>query len=85
VTILTCTGCGATKPEPTGAPSDIYPSEHCGECPPWTCTDCGEPCSAAVLCSCWVLLADLPLADIKALFAADGTFNLTPAPEGDQS
>lgn len=79
MTILTCTGCGATKDAPTGAPTDVYPSEHCGKCPPWTCKDCGEICSAAALCACWVLLADLPLADIKALFAADGMFNITPA------
>jgi hypothetical protein len=79
--ILRCVGCGATKPSPTGDPTDFYPSEHCGECPPWQCADCGGTCSAADLCSCWIVLADLPLADVKAIFAADGMFNITPVPK----
>lgn len=74
--ILTCLNCRATKPEPTGTPTDFYPSEHCGECPPWCCEDCGQMSSADKLCSCWIVLADLPFADVKALFAADGTFNI---------
>jgi hypothetical protein len=56
----------------------MFPSEHCGECPPWTCETCGQECSAAKLCGCWVQLADLATADIKALFAADGTFSVDP-------
>jgi hypothetical protein len=28
-------------------------------------------CSATALCSCWVKVDGLPLADIKALFASD--------------
>jgi hypothetical protein len=78
--ILHCKGCGATKPRPTGDPTDMFPSEHCGECPRWRCEDCGEVSSAAKLCSCWTMLADLPFADVKALFAADGMFNVTPHP-----
>src|SRR6266496_534340 len=61
--ILACKGCGRTKSEPTGAPDDLFPTEHCGECPPWTCETCGEPCSAASLCSCWLSLEGLALAD----------------------
>jgi hypothetical protein len=68
--ILTCRGCGATKPEPTGTPTDFFPSEHCGDCPPWRCEDCGEMDSAAKPCGCWTDLTTMPLADIKALFAA---------------
>jgi hypothetical protein len=79
--ILACKGCGATKPEPDGSPTDLFPSEHCGECPPWTCKDCGGTCSAVELCSCWTRLDLLPLADVKALFAADGTFNVKPVIE----
>ena len=79
--ILCCKNCGATKPEPDGTPTDYFPSDHCGECPPWQCTDCGETCSAAALCSCWIMLADLSLADVKAIFAADGMFNITPIPK----
>jgi hypothetical protein len=74
--ILACSGCGRTKSDPTGDPSDLYPSEHCGDCPPWTCQTCGEVCSAKELCSCWVSLEDMGLADIKALLATDGTFSV---------
>jgi hypothetical protein len=74
--ILTCLNCGATKPEPDGTPTDLYPSSHCGKCPPWKCEDCGEMSSAADLCSCWKSLDGIALADIKAVFAADGTFNI---------
>ncbi|WP_416520104.1 hypothetical protein [Streptomyces achromogenes] len=76
--ILACTSCGATKPEPDGTPTDLFPSAHCGDCPPWTCTDCGEACSASSLCSCWTRLDTLPLADIKAIIAGDGTFDVKP-------
>jgi hypothetical protein len=74
--ILTCKGCGATKQEPTGDPTDHFPAEHCGDCPPWRCGDCGETCAASAPCSCWTSLSDLAFADVKAVFAADGTFNL---------
>lgn len=70
--ILACKGCGATKPEPTGDPTDLFPSGRCGDCPPWRCGDCGEMCSAASLCPCWTRLDALPMADVKALLAADG-------------
>lgn len=75
-TILACKGCGRTKSEPTNTPDDWFPTEHCGACPPWTCETCEEKCSAASLCSCWLPLEALPLADIKAIFAVDGTFSL---------
>lgn len=84
MTILTCTGCGATKSGPTGDPTDLFPSTHCGDCPPWRCEDCGATTSSAKPCPCWVQLDGLPLADIKALFAAVGSFSiggLGPAPE----
>jgi hypothetical protein len=70
--VLVCSGCGATQAgvsDPPSTPAEIEPSEHCGDCPPWTCEDCGETCSAAALCSCWVKLDGLPLADIKGLLA----------------
>lgn len=67
--ILACLGCGATKPGPDGTPSDLFPSAHCGDCPPWICETCGEQCSAAALCSCWVSLEGMSLADIKATLA----------------
>jgi hypothetical protein len=61
-----CLGCGV----PAGtAASNPVPS-HCGHCPPWTCDDCGQPCSMADPCACWISLDGMALADIKALFAA---------------
>lgn len=66
---IVCLGCGRTAPEPQGDPTDLAPSQHCGECPPWRCESCGEMCSATDLCSCWTSLDGLPLADIKALMA----------------
>lgn len=51
-------------------PSCMYPPEHCGKCPPWTCAECGEKCSAEDLCSCWTSLEGMNLADLKAVFAA---------------
>lgn len=46
------------------------------QAPPRRCEDCGEMGSNAAPCSCWVSVKDMPLADAKALFAADGTFNV---------
>lgn len=74
--ILACTGCGATKTEPDGTPNDLFPSAHCGDCPPWTCVTCGEPCSAQALCPCWISFDGMTLADIKAVLADDGTFSV---------
>jgi len=82
--ILTCRGCGATKPAPDGTPTDHHPSDHCGQCPPWQCETCGEMCSAAALCSCWLRIEDLTLADVKALFATiDLGVSLRPTTSGD--
>ena len=78
--ILICNGCGATKPEPTGDPSDLYPAEHCArpECPPWHCGDCDRTVTMAdqMACSCVISLDGMAFADIKAVFARDGGFNL---------
>lgn len=43
--------------------------QHCNECPPWKCETCGEMSSNDDLCSCWIDLTNLALADVKALFA----------------
>ncbi|NED75337.1 hypothetical protein G3I51_24040 [Streptomyces sp. SID9944] len=56
----------------------MFPSLHCGDCPPWTCEDCGQTCSMQEPCQCWIVLDGMSLADIKAVFAADGTFNINP-------
>ena len=82
--LLCCKGCGATKPGPTGDPTDMFPSEHCGDCPPWRCDGCNQMCSMAAPCGCWIRLDAMPLADVKALFAQDGTFNVTPTSKGQQ-
>lgn len=47
---------------------------RCMHCPALECDDCGEPDDRK--CSCWVSIESLSLADKKALFAADGTFNI---------
>jgi hypothetical protein len=76
--IVVCTGCGAMKPEPDGSPSDFGPSEHCGDCPPWLCEDCGEMCSLASLCPCWTPVDQLAHADLKAFLAEAGLSLSTP-------
>lgn len=76
MTLLACKGCGATKSGPDGTPTDMFPSTHCGHCPPWVCDECGATTSMADPCSCWISLEGMSLADQKALFAADGTFSL---------
>ena len=76
--ILACKGCAATKPAPDGTPTDLFPSAHCGDCPPWVCGDCGQTCSATTLCPCWISFDGMALADIKAVFAADGMFDVRP-------
>ena len=47
--------------------------QHCGNCPPTRCEDCGGICDwqSGALCSCWTSTEDLSLADLKALFADD--------------
>lgn len=86
MSILVCKTCLATKPEPTGDPTDFFPSEHCGKCPPWRCEDCGQMSSSDKLCSCWIMFADLPFADVKALFArADLSLNLGQGKDGGPS
>jgi hypothetical protein len=80
--ILSCRGCGAVRTAPCGDPSDLFPSEHCGDCPPWTCEHCGETDSMAAHCGCWIDLTKMALADVKALFAADGSFSVDPAAAG---
>lgn len=74
--VKTCEGCGCLISWTDATPEPI--EEHCAACPPWTCDDCGEIDSYAgePRCACWVSVEDLPLADVKAIFAADGTFNV---------
>jgi hypothetical protein len=47
--------------------------QHCRNCPPTRCEDCGGICDwqSGALCSCWTSTEDLSLADLKALFADD--------------
>lgn len=76
--ILACRKCRRTKTALDGGLTDWIPSGHCGDCPPWRCEDCGETCSAKALCSCWTDLTTMAHADVKALFARDGMFNVAP-------
>jgi hypothetical protein len=76
-----CLNCGADAGD-ENPPNPTY----CGQCPPWTCDGCGEPCSMADTCACYVSLDGMNLADLKALFAddCDGQgLSLTVAAEGD--
>lgn len=54
---------------PTEKPGE--PCRYCGDPVPAN----GKPCP-----TCWIDLTELPLADLKALLAADGTFHLVPRP-----
>lgn len=68
-----CTGCGTTVDD-----LEVPGPFMCSSCPPTTCEDCGGINHPATerMCSCWVSLAEMPLADVKAIFAGDGTFNV---------
>jgi hypothetical protein len=69
VLIPACRNCSATRVQ-TGTPDDLLVADHCGKCPPWRCDDCGQMDSHAKPCPCWVSVEGIPLADLKALFAA---------------
>jgi len=69
-----CQGCNIPV-----TPDGLAPT-HCGFCPPWDCPDCGGKDSMATPCSCWVPLEGKNIADLKAIFAADGTFSIDPKP-----
>jgi hypothetical protein len=70
----TCQGCGDTWPAANGPDAT-----HCGNCPPWHCDRCNRTVdmTAKFNCdTCVMRFKDMPLADIKAIFAADGGFNI---------
>jgi hypothetical protein len=62
-----CDGCG------TKFPDDTPTTANCRNCPPTPCEDCGgvNVWETGDLCSCWISLDALPLADVKAVFASD--------------
>lgn len=77
-----CLTCGTFRvyadflPEmPDGKGPDTEISS-CVDCLPKKCERCGEMDSYRESCSCWISLEDMPMADIKALFARDGGFDL---------
>lgn len=67
-----CTGCGRHDD------ADTPDSVQCHLCPPTVCEDCGGINHIATdrMCSCWISLEGIPYADVKAIFAGDGTFNV---------
>lgn len=67
-----CLGCGSPSAEGDPTPS------HCPRCPAEQCEDCGgwNVWLTGDMCSCWISVEDMPLAEQKALFAHDGTFNV---------
>lgn len=72
-----CPTCGTEWTIPANADVDASPpSVQCQACPPQPCRWCGKPSSFEKECACWISLDGMPLADIKAIFAADGGFNI---------
>jgi len=67
-----CLGCGRTQ-----APGMPQPT-MCDHCPPVICGDCGQMMSLSNLCRCWISVENIAMADAKALFSRDGTFNIAP-------
>lgn len=67
-----CGGCGAASDRSLDLPA----VDRCSACPPEVCEVCGYLDHVDVMCRCWVSVESLSLADAKALFAADGTFNV---------
>ena len=65
-----CQGCGIP------VSPDGFAPQHCQYCPPWDCADCGGKSSVLSPCSCWASLEGMQVADVKALFATDGTFSI---------
>jgi hypothetical protein len=59
-------------------PHDEHPCHGPSEQPGQACRYCGDPTPTdGTSCPrCWTSLDKMPLADIKALFAGDGTFSL---------
>lgn len=70
-----CSGCGTDTGQELGS---IPTPDGCGQCPPEACGTCGgiNHLRTGRMCSCWVSVEDMPLADVKAIFASDGTFNV---------
>ena len=71
-----CKGCGAVCGHPKveghrqSTPAHHPPISGCPNCPPRKCDQCGEMDSADSHCACWISVEDIPLADLKALFAS---------------
>ncbi|AHH20801.1 hypothetical protein NONO_c60250 [Nocardia nova SH22a] len=65
-----CQGCGRTFHD------DLPERARCGECPPRKCEKCGQMDAPGASCSCWISLEGMALADVKAMFARDGGFEL---------
>lgn len=70
-----CNGCGTAPSDPS-----MGGTSGCQSCPPQTCTTCGGVNHLATerMCSCWVSLEAMPLADVKALFARDADLSNGP-------
>lgn len=68
-----CKGCGTAPDDPA-----MGGTSGCQYCLPETCSTCGGVNHIATdrMCSCWVSIEDISLADQKAIFAGDGTFNV---------
>ena len=70
-------GCGEAHQAgcPCAPACDSRPGHLVGcECPPYLCRDCGTKQPQTEPCGCWIKIEDVPLADIKAIFAQDSEY-----------
>jgi hypothetical protein len=78
-----CRSCASGGREECRFPDHPDHASPCGrpvEEPGTPCRYCGKPVpeDGTPCRDCWLSLTDVPLADIKAVFAADGSFHALP-------
>jgi hypothetical protein len=66
MTVNICQRCGFDHAD------DLPQRSACEHCPPWRCEGCGQMDSIQQPCECWIELATLSRADVKALLATGG-------------
>lgn len=73
-----CTGCGHDDRVPATEQPPV--ASRCRNCGDWPCETCGgiNNLATGLSCPCWLSFEGMALADIKAVFAADGTFSIDP-------
>jgi hypothetical protein len=61
-----------------GYKDSVPEPDQCSSCGPVKCDDCGgvNDLATGEICSCWVSVEDMSVPELKAIFAADGVFNV---------